>query len=368
MILWRLLLIFLTFCLVACGSSTKNPIVIGVAAPLSGPLAAVGEDVAAAVRLSVDDLNTNQGGIAGRPVELVEADDEGSPQMAVTVAQKLVNTPGLLGVIGHINSGASLPASNIYHQANVAMITPGSVNHKLTEQGFHNVFRVIGRDDIQATEIAQFIANTLKSRSIAIVHDKTAYGLSIAEYVRDDLKKMGVKVLLFEGITVGDKDFRALLTKIKGQNPDTLFFGGLFTESGLLCVQARQLGLEANYVSGAASKEQGLIDLLGGQNQKVFISGLAEPYNSRFSLRFEKVYHHTPSPLAPYAHDAAEILLASIAQAKTKDRESVSAEVAKTQNFPGLGGPISFDTKGDAVKAPFQFFVIAGNRFVPFQK
>jgi branched-chain amino acid transport system substrate-binding protein len=359
--------IFLAFLLAACSAATKNPIVIGVAAPLSGPQASIGEDVAAAVRLSVDDLNANVGGIDGRLIELVEVDDEGSPQMAVTVAQKLVNTPGMLGVIGHINSGASLPASNIYHQANVAMITPGSVNHKLTEQGFHNVFRVIGRDDIQGSEIAQFIAKTLKSRTVAIVHDKTAYGLGIAEYVRDNLKNLGVKVLLFEGITVGDKDFRALLTKIKGQKPDTLFFGGLFTESGLLCSQARQLGLQANYVSGAGSKEKGLIDLLGGQNQKVFISGLAEPKESRFTLRFEKVYHHTPGPFAPYAHDAVEILLESIAKAKTKDRASVIAEIAKTQNFPGLGGPISFDAKGDAVKAPFQFFVIAGNRFVPFQ-
>ncbi len=357
--------------LFACGAQAPSDerILVGVAAPLSGPSSVIGEDVLAATQLAVETVN-RRGGIRGVPVEILAVDDEAKPQTAVTVAQKLVNTEGLLGVIGHINSGCSLPASGLYHQAGLAMISPGTVKFQLTEQGFDNVFRLVGRDDTQGGEIARFIDGELKARRVVIVHDKTAYGEGLAKFVEQNLQELKVPVLAFEGINIGDKDFRALLTRLAALKPDTLFFGGLFTEAGLLASQTRQLGIKANYVTGAGSKEQGLIDILGKRTEQVYLSGLAEVDNQTFSRDYERTYRRPPGPFAPYAYDSMRILLDSIERAASSglpDRRAVVAAVAKTGEFAGLGGPISFDAKGDPSRAPFEFFSIKAGRFVPYR-
>ncbi|AGY57589.1 branched-chain amino acid ABC transporter substrate-binding protein [Gloeobacter kilaueensis] len=350
------------------GCAGERKLQVGFAGPLSGPVSPVGEDALAAARLAVDEAN-RRGGIKGATVELVAVDDEAKPQTAVAVAQKLVDTPEVLGVIGHLNSGCSLPASGIYHKAELAMISPGTVNYQLTEQGFANVFRVVGRDDVQGAQIARFIARELRADNVAIVHDRTAYGEGLAEFVRQNLERQFVKVSAFEGINVGDKDFRALLTRTIARKPDVLFFGGLFTEAGLIGSQARALGFKGDFVSGAGAKEQGLIDLLGKRSERTYLSGLALENGNNFSARYQKTYGHPAGPFAPYTYDATRVLLAAIAATPGKelpDRQAVVAAVARTHDFAGLGGPISFDRKGDVLRAPFAFFTIEAGHFVPY--
>jgi len=374
-----------SFCLTltACGGNTSGggtstsgsastgggggKIYIGLATPLSGAQSVFGEDQLNAAKLAVQEANA-KGGIKGRQVEIVEGDDQADPKQAAIVAQKLVSTEGLLGVVGHFNSGSSIPASATYNRADLTMISPGSTNPKLTDQGFKNVFRVVGRDDQQGEVIGKYAVDTLKAKVIVVLHDKTAYGQGLAEFFKKTVEAGGAKVVYFEGVTQGDKDFRAVLTKIKGLNPDALFFGGVFTESGLIASQARQVGITANFLSGDGSKEESFIKTLGTDTSKVYISSVAQVNSKDFGTSYQKTYQRAPGPYAPYAYDATRILLESIAKAPgdtLPDRKTVMENVAKTKDFPGLGGPINFDSKGDPVKAPFQVFVIKNGAFVP---
>jgi branched-chain amino acid transport system substrate-binding protein len=372
-----------SFCLTltACGGNTSGgststagsagggggKIYIGLATPLSGAQSVFGEDQLNAAKLAVQEANA-KGGIKGRQVEIVEGDDQADPKQAAIVAQKLVSTEGLLGVVGHFNSGSSIPASATYNRADLTMISPGSTNPKLTDQGFKNVFRVVGRDDQQGEVIGKYAVDTLKAKVIVVLHDKTAYGQGLAEFFKKTVEAGGAKVVYFEGVTQGDKDFRAVLTKIKGLNPDALFFGGVFTESGLIASQARQVGITANFLSGDGSKEESFIKTLGTDTSKVYISSVAQVNSKDFGTSYQKTYQRAPGPYAPYAYDATRILLESIAKAPgdtLPDRKTVMENVAKTKDFPGLGGPINFDSKGDPVKAPFQVFIIKNGAFVP---
>jgi branched-chain amino acid transport system substrate-binding protein len=381
--LWITLACSLCLTLTACGGNTADggagpsggaapgggsgKIYLGVATPLSGAQSVFGEDQLNAAKLAVQEANA-KGGIKGRQVEIVEGDDQADPKQAAIVAQKLVSTDGVLGVIGHFNSGSSIPASATYNRADLTMISPGSTNPKLTDQGFKNVFRVVGRDDQQGEIIGKYAVDTLKAKVIVVLHDKTAYGQGLAEFFRKTVEAGGAKVVYFEGITQGDKDFRAVLTKVKGLNPDALFFGGVFTESGLIASQARQVGITASFLSGDGSKEESFIKTLGADTSKVYISSVAQVNSKDFGASYQKTYQRAPGPYAPYAYDAARILLASIAKAPgdaLPDRKTVMENVAATKDFPGLGGPINFDSKGDPVKAPFQVFVIKNGAFVP---
>ncbi|WP_218081824.1 branched-chain amino acid ABC transporter substrate-binding protein [Anthocerotibacter panamensis] len=360
-----LLALLLAFGLTACAASKSSQVLIGVAAPLSGPNAAFGDDVLGGAKLAVAEANA-QGGLAGRRVELVPADDQADPRQAVIVAQKLVNTPGLVGVIGHANSGASLPASAIYQRAGLAMITPASTSPLLTEQGFHNVFRVAGRDDQQGRVLADFALKRLKTRTVAILHDKTAYGQGLAQVFNSTMVAGGARVVLFAGIAQGDKDFRATLTRIKGFKPDLLFFGGVYTEAGLLVNQAREVGLTASVLAGDGVKIERFIQILGRQTDRIYVSSVAQVSDANFTAAYRKTNAQEPGPYSPYAYDATRILLAAATSQDWPERQAVLERVAQTKDFPGLGGTFTFDSKGDLVKAPFQIFRIVQGKFVPF--
>ncbi|AGY59905.1 branched-chain amino acid ABC transporter substrate-binding protein [Gloeobacter kilaueensis] len=349
----------------ACSSADK--VYIAVAAPLSGDQAVQGEYMLKAVQLAVDEVN-KKGGIKGKTVEIVTGDDQAKPLDATSVARKLASTDGVYGVIGHFNSGCSIPASSIYSQSNLVMITPGSTNPTLTEQGLKNIYRIVGRDDQQGSVDGDFALKKLKALRIAILHDKTPYGQGLAAFFRDTVEKGGAEVVFFEGITRGDKDFRAVLTKIKTIDPDLLFYGGVFVEAGLVVSQARELGIDARFMSGDGTKDQSFVELVGKTTGDIYVSGPAQINNKAFVDAYRtKFNNEAPGPFGPYAYDAARILLAAMEKAPKLTREAVAEEVRKIKVFPGLAGPIAFDDKGDVVKAPFDIYVIKGGVFVPYR-
>ncbi len=348
----------------ACSSSDK--IYLGLAGPLSGSQAVQGEYMLKAVQIAVDEVN-QKGGIKGKLVEIVNGDDQAIPRDAITVARKLATTEGIYGVVGHFNSGCSIPASDIYEQSGVVMISPGSTNPMLTERGLKNVYRVVGRDERQGAIDAEFAVKTLGVKRVAIVNDKTPYGQGLADYFRETVEAAGTKTVYFEGITTGDKDFRGILTKIKGLNPDLIFFGGVFVESGLMVSQARELGIEAAFMSGDGSKEQSFIDIVGKEAKNIYVSGPAQVNNEQFLSAYKAKHNEAPGPFGPYSYDAARILLLAMEQAPELTRTAVAAQVRNLKNFQGLAGPISFDSKGDVVKAPFDIFVIKDGLFVPYK-
>ncbi|WP_218079562.1 branched-chain amino acid ABC transporter substrate-binding protein [Anthocerotibacter panamensis] len=348
-------------------STGGGKIYIGVAGPISGSQAVFGEDMVRSAKLAVDEINA-QGGILGKQVEVIPGDDQAQPREASIVAQKMVSTDGLVGVVGHFNSGCSIPASQVYNRANLLMISPGSTNPLLTKQGFTNVFRVVGTDNQQGPIGANFALKVLKSKTFAILHNKTAYGQGLAESFRKTVEAGGAKVMIFEGINEGDRDFRGVLTKIKGLNPDALFFGGVFTEAGLIVNQAREIGFTGNFQSGDGTEVQDFINTVGNRSDKIYVSGVRVLDSSKFLGAYKAKYNDSPTAFGTYTYDATRLLLEAVKLAGSTDRAAIVKAVREVKDFKGLGGVLTFDANGDPANAPFDVFVIQDKKFVPYKQ
>ncbi|MFY9269818.1 MAG: branched-chain amino acid ABC transporter substrate-binding protein, partial [Candidatus Manganitrophaceae bacterium] len=364
---------FFSVFLAGCQKGTSE-IVIGVAGPMTGDQSKLGGDVERGARLAVEEWN-GRGGINGKKLRLEVGDDQHDPKQAVSVANKLVNS-GIVGVVGHFNSSASIPASGIYHSAGIPMITPGSTNPKLTEQGFWNVFRVCGRDDQQGKVGADFVGGKLQLKRVAILHDKTTYGQGLAEEFRKHLAAFpGVEVVSFDGITQGDKDFRGILTSIKGKRPDLFFFGGIFPEGGQLVKQAKEVGLSAPMLSGDGVIDPKFIEIAGSAAEGTYLTFTPDPEKipqaKGFLEKYKAQYGPELAPYAIYSYDAANILLSVLAEAdregKIKDEKRV-AEMIRGVKYDGAVGRIEFDAKGDVKRSPYIVWITKNGKFEEFWK
>lgn len=371
-----LLIALLTSPLAACQKGSEGPseIVLGVAGPMTGDQSKLGGDVERGARLAVEEWN-GRGGINGKKILLSVGDDQHDPKQAVSVANKLVNS-GIVGIVGHFNSSASIPASAVYNSSGIPMITPASTNPRLTDQGFWNVFRVCGRDDQQGKVGADFVGGQLKLKRIAILHDKTTYGQGLAEEFRKSLAAYPmVEVISFDGITQGDKDFRGILTSIKGKNPELFFFGGVFPEGGQLAKQAKEVGLTAPMLSGDGVIDPKFIEIAGAAAEGTYLTFTPDPENMPEAKGFlEKYKAKHGAELAPYAiysYDAANILLTSLAEAdkegKMRDGKRV-AEIMRGIKYDGALGHIEFDAKGDVKKSPYIVWITKNGKFEEFWK
>src|SRR5512143_2713275 len=252
--------------LAAC-SRDDGSIKIGHVAPLTGGIAHLGKDNENGARLAIEEANAAKIKIDGKEAkfELVAEDDQADPKVGTTVAQKLVDAK-VAGVVGHLNSGTTIPASAIYNAAGIPMISGSATNPKLTEQGFKVVFRTVGRDDQQGPAIAAYIANELKVKKVAIADDATAYGEGLANEVEKTLKAAGVQVVTREKTNDKATDFKAILTKMKGRNPDAVFYGGMDATGGPMLKQARELGIKAVFGFGDGACTDTMKKLAGDKN------------------------------------------------------------------------------------------------------
>lgn len=368
------LLLFITaYCslfTVFSGCAKKEDTVkIGVAGPMTGDQAKMGADLKNGVELAVSEWNEN-GGVLGKKIELLVEDDQHDPKFAVTVANKLSNS-GVAGVIGHWNSSASIPASEVYKDRGyIPMITPASTNPQLTERGFENVFRICGRDDQQGMIAAEFVIKSLKIQKVAIIHDKTTYGQGIA----DEFKKaLGNKAaIVYYGIVIqGDKDFRAVLTSIKDKGPELIYFGGIYPEAGLLVKQAKELGIKAPFMSGDGTIDKEFIKIAGRENSEgTFLTFSPDPSKIPSAKAFLDKYHSKygeHGPYSIYAYDAANILLTGIKNAGVLDGKKISAAIHNI-NYNGALGAIRFDQKGDVLKAPYIVWITKAGEFNEYWK
>lgn len=333
------------------GAASGEAIKIGVGAPLTGPNAKPGQDILNGVKLAVEEKNA-KGGLLGKPIELLEGDDRSDPREGIVVANKLVNS-GAVGVIGHYNSGVSIPASEeVYDPSKVVNISPGSTNPKYTERGLKWIFRTIGRDDQQGKVGADFaIASGLKN--VAIIHNKGAYGQGLAEEFKKNLEAQGGKTLIFDAINKDDKDFSAILTKIKNLKPDLIFYGGEYQDGALFSRQSRQAGMTAKIMGGDALFDKDYIKLTGQEyatgNYVTFSTGnQSDDFRKNYTAKFGEV-----GPYSAYAYDAANVLISAIEKAGAPEPEKIRDLVAGTKEFPGVTGAISFNEKGDLTRAGF---------------
>ncbi len=345
---------------------------IGVAGPMTGDQSKLGGDVERGAQLAVDEWNA-KGGITGRAIRLEVGDDQHDPKQAVSVANKLVNL-GIVGMVGHFNSSASIPASSVYHDAGIPMITPASTNPKLTEQGYANVFRVVGRDDQQGKVAADFVAKHLKAKRVSILHDKTTYGQGLAVEFRKSLANYagdGLEVVSFDGVIQGERDFRGILTTLKGLQPDLFFFGGVFPEGGQLAKQAREVGLTAPMMSGDGVIDPKFIEIAGSAAEGTYLTFTPDPDKmpqaAGFLKKYREKYGNELAPYAIYSYDATNILLTAISDSGSTEGTKISAALRKMK-YDGASGHVEFDAKGDVTKAPYIVWITKNGKFEEYWK
>ncbi len=372
--------------LAACGKETPPPapkaeapkapemltVKIGSASPLTGPQAHIGIDIRNGVQLAIEDANAANVEIGGKKVkfELVAEDDEANPTKATTVAQKLADAR-VAAVVGHFNSGASIPASKIYSDAGIPQISPSSTNPKYTEQGFKTTFRVVAHDGQQGPTLARFAAKTLQAKSVAVIDDSTAYGQGLADNFEATAKSLGIKVVAREHTTDKDTDFKAILTKIKGKKPDLIMFGGIDPQAGPMIKQMKDLGIKARFIGGDGMQTPNFIKLAGDASDGAMASipGLPKdqmPGGKAFLEKYKAKFNQEVELFAPMGYDAVMVFIDAMKRAGSAEPAKFLPEIGKT-NYEGVIGPIAFDEKGDLRNGPITIYVVKGGKWEPLE-
>jgi branched-chain amino acid transport system substrate-binding protein len=354
--------------LTAFVSSAQDTIKIGGAAPLTGPQSKIGTDMIQGAEMAVEHWNA-RGGIRGKRIVLVKGDDEASPKQAPVVARDLVGK-GVVGVVGHFNSGCTIPASEIYDEARVIMITPAATNPKVTDRGYKGVFRVCGRDDQQGSVAAKFAIDVLKVKRVAILHDKTTYGQGLADEFKKSLEAAGIKPVYYAGVPKEELDFRAVITAIKETKPDLLYFGGIYDQGGPLLAQARQSGLQAPLMSGDGLIDQEFIKTVGQGAEGTYLTFGPDPETVPTAKAFLDAYHKKygqHGPYAIYGYDAANVLLEAIEKTGSTDYDKLT-DYLHANEFQTAMGPLRFDKKGDITTSYYVMWIVKGGKFVLYDE
>lgn len=350
------------FCTTIAGAG--ETIKIAIAGPFTGPYAQFGAQLDKGAQLAAKHIN-GKGGVVGRQIELVVGDDACDPKQARAVAGNLVNQK-VVAVVGHFCSSSTLPASEIYAEEGVLQVTPASTNPMVTERNIPTLFRVCGRDDQQGGTAAGYIVKTAKAKRICIVHDKTTYGQGLADETQKALNKLGVRVVLFEGISIGDKDFSALVSKIKATNADFIYFGGLHAEAALIVRQARDQGVPATFMSGDGIVDKAFADIAGLASDGVLMTFQADPrkLSSAKELveEFRTSEQYDPEGYTLLSYAAIQIVAEAIKATKSIEPSKL-ASYMKSQPFSTVIGAIKFDKKGDLAQSPYVVYLWQSGKY-----
>jgi branched-chain amino acid transport system substrate-binding protein len=334
--------------LVLAGAAQAD-VKFGVAGPITGGSAAFGGQLKNGVEQAVDDVNA-AGGILGQKIVLGVGDDRGDPKEGVSVANKFA-ADGVKFVIGHFNSGVTIPSSDVYQDAGILMITPAATNPQVTERRLWNVFRVCGRDDQQGGMAGAIIAEKFKGKRIAFVHDKTTYGQGLAEETRKAINAKGLKEVMFEGVNKDDKDFTALVSKLKAANPDLVYWGGLHDTGGLIVRQMRDQGLRAPMMGGDGLADDEFAAIAGPGAEGTLMTFSPDPRtnpkNKEIVELFRKKRGFEPQAYTLYSYAAVQIVKEAAEQAKTLDAKKIADVIHSGKVFNTVLGQLSLDKKGD---------------------
>jgi branched-chain amino acid transport system substrate-binding protein len=336
-------------------SSGSQDIVIAVAGPMTGQYAAFGEQMRRGAQQAVADINA-KGGVGGRKLRLEVGDDSCDPKQAVTVANDLASR-GVLFVAGHYCSSTSIPASDVYQQEGIVEISPASTNPTLTERGLSNIFRTCGRDDQQGPAAAEFIAAHFADKRIAIVHDNQAYSKGLADATKAKLNELGIQEVLYDTITPGERDYSALVTKLKAAQVDILYYGGYHSEAGLIVRQMREQDMDTRLIAGDALVTQEFWSITGPAGNGTMMSFSPDPRKNPEAVDVVKTFRdagYEPEGYTLYTYATIQVFAQAVANMKT-----IAAPALVTALHSGIFntvlGPLSFDDKGD-VKAPGYVF------------
>ena len=362
----------------ACGKEEPKPapkveapagitVTIAHAGPLTGSIAHLGKDDENGVALAIAQANDKKLTLDGKPVtfRMMSEDDQADPKTGTTVAQKLVDAK-VAAVVGHLNSGVTIPASEIYNKAGIPMISGSATNPTLTERGLKGVFRTVGRDDQQGPAIAAYIATELKAKKVAIIDDKTAYGEGLANEVEKFLKGAKVSVVGRERTTDKETDFKAILTKIKAKNPDVIFHGGMDATGGPMLKQARELGIKSAFSFGDGACTNEMAKLAGAAAEGLICSQAGLPaeaasaeFKTAFNAKFGEIKQY-----APYFYDATLAVIEAMKKANSADPAKFMPEMYNV-SFTGATGKVEFDAKGDRKDAEITIFRLKDGNIKP---
>jgi branched-chain amino acid transport system substrate-binding protein len=342
---------------------------IGHVGPTTGPQAHLGKDNENGARMAIDDANAKGTVIDGKKVkfELDAQDDQADPKQGTIVAQKLVDDK-VAGVVGHLNSGTSIPASKIYNDAGIPMVSPSATNPKLTLQGFKNVFRVMANDVQQGSVIGKAAVETLGGKKIAIIDDKTAYGAGLADETEKAAKAAGATIVAREYTNDKATDFKAILTKIKARHPDVIMYGGMDAQGGPMVKQLKELGIKAKYIAGDGVCTTEWPKLAGGaaEGQYCTQAGLppdkmanAADFVKRFTAKYGPIQIY-----APYSYDAAMTLIEAMKKANSTDPAKYLPALASI-SYDGITAKIEFDEHGDTKNGAITLYQVQDGKLTP---
>jgi branched-chain amino acid transport system substrate-binding protein len=320
-----------------------------VGGPLTGGSAAFGAQLKNGVEQAVADINA-AGGILGQKITLSVGDDRADPKEGVSTANKFV-ADGVKFVIGHFNSGITIPASEVYQENGILEITPAATNPKVTERKMWNIFRVCGRDDQQGGLAGGIIAEKFAGKRIAVIHDKTTYGQGLAEETRKAINAKGLKEVMFEGVNKDDKDFTALVSKLKAANPDLVYWGGLHDTGGIILRQMRDQGLKAPMMGGDGMADDEFASIAGPGAEGTLMTFSPDPRtnpeNKQIVELFRKQRGFEPQAYTLYSYAAVQVIKQAAEEAKSLDPKKVADVMHSGKAFKTVLGEVSFDQKGD---------------------
>lgn len=344
---------------------------IGHVGPISGSIAHLGKDNENGAKMAVEALNAKGVVIGGKKVkiELVLEDDAGDPKQGTAVAQKLVDMK-VSGVIGHLNSGTSIPASKIYSAAGIPQISPSATNPAFTRAGYKTTFRVVADDVHLGGTLGRYAVSTLKGKSIAVIDDRTAYGKGVAEEFVKAVKKAGGKIVGEEFTTDKATDFMPILTTLKGKKPDVIFFGGMDAVAGPMMRQMKNLGITAKFMGGDGICTSELAKLAGdamADGQVICaeaggVEGAQKAGLDKFNADYKKKFGIDVQIYAPYVYDALNVMVAAMVKAGSSEPAKYLPVLAKTEGYKGVTGTIAFDEKGDIKNGALTLYTYKGGK------
>lgn len=346
----------------AAGGTIK----IGWGGPLTGDQAFFGKTWLNGAQLAVNEVNA-AGGLLGKKLEIVALDDQADPKQGTVVAQRLADDSSIVAVIAHFNSGVTIPAEPIYNKARLAQVT-NSTNPKITQLGFDTIFRPIANDNMQGGLPAEYAIQQLKAKTAAVVHDKQAFGQGVSDVFAARFKELGGTVTSVNGITHGDTDFSAVVTKIKNENPDVIQFGGTHVDGGLLLKQIRAQGMKQPMFSDDGCYTPEFIQVAGKEASEGFMTTFqVPPYNSSpaakaFAENYKKAFNEDPGPYSGNGYIEAQVIIQAIKAANSADREAI-IKAMRNVSLNTMYGPIEFDSTGEVKKPAVFLFQVQNGDF-----
>jgi branched-chain amino acid transport system substrate-binding protein len=360
----------IAFAFAGAASAQEQVVKIGHVGPISGSIAHLGKDNENGARMAIDELNAKGLTIGGKKVkfQLLAEDDAGDPKQGTAAAQKLVDTK-VNGVVGHLNSGTTIPASKIYNDAGIPQISPSATNPKYTQQGFKTAFRVVANDGQLGGALGRYAADQLKAKKIAVIDDRTAYGQGLAQEFVKSAKGKGVEIVAQQYTNDKATDFNAILTSIKAKKPDVVFFGGTDSVAGPMLRQMKTLGINARFMGGDGICSETLPRLAGdamtdGQVVCAEAGGVEEKQKKGmedFRAAFKKKFGTDVTLYSPYTYDAVMVLAEAMKKANSTEPAKYLPELAKTK-YKGVIGDIEFDANGDMKNGTLTLYTYKGGK------